>query len=122
MNGTAPSRGRAAALLLAIFLAGAAAGAAGLALSQRALGHEGRRGRPLERLSRDLRLDPAQRTEIGAILLRQRERMRPMFEETRQEIRAVLRPDQQARFDALPRPGGRRLHRGKWRKSGPFAP
>ena len=116
------SRTRAASLLRAVFLAGAAAGAAALALGQRAFGHQGRRGRPLERLSRDLDLDPAQRRAIGGILVRQRERMRPMFEETRQEIRAVLRPDQQARFDALPRPGGRRLHRHKWRKSTPFAP
>ena len=107
------SPGRATVLLLAVFLAGAAAGAAGLALGERAFGHDGRRGRPLERLSRELDLDPAQRREIGAILVRQRERMRPLFEETRQEIRGVLRPDQQARFDALPRPGGRRLLRGR---------
>ena len=122
MSDAAPSRGLAAALLLAVFLAGAIAGAAGLALGQRAFGHDGRRGRPLERLSRELQLDPAQRREIGAILLRQRERMRPLFEETRQEIRAVLRPDQQARLDALPRPGGRRPRHEKWRKSTPFAP
>ena len=109
MSTGSPSRGLAAVLMVAVFLAGAAAGAAGLALGQRAFGGEGgRRGRPLEHLSRELRLDPAQRREIGVILVRQRERMRPMFEETRQEIRAVLRPDQQARFDALPRPGGRR--------------
>jgi Spy/CpxP family protein refolding chaperone len=112
----------AAALLVAVFLAGAGAGAAGLALGQRAFGHEGRRSRPLERLSGELQLDAGQRREIGAILLRQRERMRAMFEETRHEIRAVLRPDQQARFDALPRPGGHGLRHGKWRKSTPFAP
>jgi Spy/CpxP family protein refolding chaperone len=117
-----PSRGLAAALLLAVFLAGAGAGAAGLALGQRAFGHEGRRSRPLERLSRELDLDAAQRRQVREILLRQRERMRPLFEETRQEIRAVLHPDQQARFDALPRPGGRRLRQDKWRKSTPFAP
>jgi Spy/CpxP family protein refolding chaperone len=117
-----PSRGLAAALLLAVFLAGAGAGAAGLALGQRAFGHEGRRGRPLERLSRELDLDAAQRREIRDILLRQRARMRPLFEETRQQIRALLRPDQQARFDALPRPGGRRDRHRKWSKNGSFAP
>ena len=122
MSDAAPSRGLAAALLLAVFLAGAGAGAAGLALGQRAFGHEGRRGRALERLGRELQLDAAQRREIGAILFRQRERMRPLFEETRQEIRAVLRPDQQARFDALPRPGRRRSLQRKWSKTGLFTP
>ena len=41
-----PPRRLAAALLLSVFLAGALAGAAGLALGQRAFAHEGRRGRP----------------------------------------------------------------------------
>ena len=116
------SRALAAVLLLAVFLAGAVAGAAGLALGGRAFGHEGRRGRPLERLSRELDLDAAQRREVREILRRQRERMRPMFEETRQEIRAVLRPDQQARFDALPRPGERPRRHQNWRKTTSFAP
>jgi Spy/CpxP family protein refolding chaperone len=108
VNGGAPRRGRAAALLLAVFLLGAAAGAAGLSLGERALrGPERRHGRALERQTRDLDLDAAQRREIEAILRRQRERMHPVFEESRREIRAVLRPDQQARFDALPRPGRR---------------
>jgi hypothetical protein len=105
---SAPSRGRAAALLLAVFLAGAASGAAGLSLGRRALRPESRRARAVDRLDRSLALDDAQRREVEAILERQRERMRPLFGETRREIRAVLRPDQQARFDAMPRPGRRR--------------
>ena len=113
MSEGTPRRGRAAALLLAVFLLGAGAGAAGLSLYQRALQHdrgqdrggrEGRRARALERLTRDLDLDPAQRAQVETILDRQRERMRPLFDASRQEIRAVLRPDQQARFDAMPRP------------------
>lgn len=109
MNGPSPRRGRAAALLLAVFLLGAGAGAASLSLGERAFrGREGHRGHALERLTRELDLDAAQRKEIEAVLSRQRERMRPLFEESRREIRAVLRPDQRARFDALPRP---RRHR-----------
>ena len=112
MNGAPPRRGRAAALLLAVFLAGAVAGAAGLALGQRSFRSEfrpeGRRGRSLDRLTRELRLDEVQRREIDAILERQRDRMRPLFAETQREIRSVLRPDQQTRFDAMPRPGRRR--------------
>jgi Spy/CpxP family protein refolding chaperone len=122
VSGPTRHRGRAAALLLAVFLAGAAAGAAGLSLGQRAFRHEGRRGRALDRLTRELSLDPAQRQQIEVILDHQRERMRPLFRETRRDIRAVLRPDQQARFDAMSRPGRGRLPGHKRTKTGLFAP
>jgi hypothetical protein len=58
-----------------------------------------------------LDLDPGQREAIRHLLDEQRIRLDGFLEGSRQEIRALLRPDQQQRFDAMrpprpPLPGG----------------
>jgi Spy/CpxP family protein refolding chaperone len=66
----------------------------------------------LERFSRKLSLTPEQRTKVGAILEEKGRKMkslwqdtRPKFDEVRKstsaEIRALLTPEQQTKFDAL---------------------
>jgi len=79
----------------------------------------------LERLTRDLDLDPSQREQIGAVLKASRERVGRLQRDVRaqfvseqrtlrEEIRKVLTPDQQQRFDrSLER--GRRSGRGRGR-------
>lgn len=72
----------------------------------------GREARLLKEFTRELDLTEAQRQSVGAILQGQRERIksirseiRPRMEEIRDqaggEIRALLSPDQQGRFDVL---------------------
>ena len=66
----------------------------------------------LDRFSSGLRLTPEQRTQVGALLETKRQKMdtlraemRPRFEEVRQstqaDIRRLLTPDQQTRFDEM---------------------
>jgi len=64
------------------------------------VGLHGGRG-PLGRLARDLKLDRDQQTKIEAILERTHGAIQESLEETHREIRAILRPDQQARFDRM---------------------
>jgi Spy/CpxP family protein refolding chaperone len=66
------------------------------------------RGGPvaLERMTHELDLDSAQREEVRAILERGHAKMRRLLDETRLDIRAILRPDQQEKLDRIrpPRP------------------
>jgi hypothetical protein len=119
------SRGRAAALLIAVFVAGVLAGAGGLALSRGALSGPHRRGPDefVRHLTSDLQLDAAQQDSIRAILARRRASMDSLWHEVgprfetlqasvRSDIRSQLNPDQQRkfadmnkRFDAMRRTG-----------------
>ena len=76
----------------------------------------------VQRLSRDLDLDASQRERVESITRRTQEEMREVrrqlrprveeiLEQGRSEIRAGLRPDQQARFDEIV---AERRHRRRW--------
>jgi hypothetical protein len=110
--GPGSTRGRGVILVTAIFILGLVCGAALFYLGQRSLGPPGRivgppPPAPLDDMTRELGLDPDQRREIRTLLDEQRVRLHELLEASRREIRAVLRPDQQQRFDDLrpPRPG-----------------
>lgn len=56
---------------------------------------------PVERLTRELGLDADQQAKVRAILERGHETMRGVLDTSSHDIRAVLRPDQQEKFDRL---------------------
>jgi Spy/CpxP family protein refolding chaperone len=99
-------------LMLGALLAGILIGAAGaswaVACRWKTPFHE----RLLDRFSSTLQLTPQQREQVGAILEAKRQRIdalraeiRPKFDELRMstgaEIRALLSPEQQTRFDEM---------------------
>ena len=103
------SRGRAAALLAAVFIAGMLVGAGVFALTRGGPGGPHPRRDFVERLSHDLDLTPAQRDSVAAILQRRRTSMDSLWREVgprvetlrvtvRSEIRSQLTPDQQRKF------------------------
>jgi Spy/CpxP family protein refolding chaperone len=103
-------------LLGVVFLLGMVCGAALFYLGQRSMmpprlagqWRDGPHpGAGLERLSRELDLDPDQRRKIEEILAERRSRMQKFVADGRSEIRDILRPEQQKIFDAMPhdRPG-----------------
>lgn len=106
------SRGRAAALLIAVFVAGLLAGAGGVALSHGAFGGSRRHRGPddfVQHLTHDLALDKAQQDSVRAILTRRRASMDSLWHEVgprfetlqasvRSDIRAQLNPDQQRKY------------------------
>ena len=105
-----PARAQGLLLLGVVFLLGLVCGAALLHLGERAFGfprwrgfglHARHEGLALERLSEDLKLDADQKRRLGEILHERRERMEKFLEESRAEMRALLRPDQQGLFDGL---------------------
>ncbi|HJP56223.1 MAG TPA: periplasmic heavy metal sensor [Gemmatimonadales bacterium] len=103
------SRGRAAALLALVFLAGALAGAGAWALRRGGSHGDHPRGDFVEHLAHHLDLTPAQRDSVAAILERRRRSMDSLWQEVgprfetlrvtvRSEIRSQLTPDQQRKF------------------------
>jgi len=56
---------------------------------------------PVERMARELDLDADQQEKVRAILERGHTTMRGILDETSRDIRAVLRPDQQTKFDRM---------------------
>lgn len=54
---------------------------------------------PIERITRELGLDQDQERRVREILDRGHATMRGVLDETTRDIRAVLRPDQQEKFD-----------------------
>ena len=117
-------RSRAYAIVLGTFVLGGLCGSGvGYAVSQRSLSallsedrSEARELRRLEAFTRELDLGDDQREQVRRIVERHRperdRQMRRMFDECGQpmmrvkdamdaEIRALLRPDQQGRFDAM---------------------
>lgn len=102
------SRGRAAALLAAVFLAGMLVGAGVFALARGPGGPHPRR-EFVDRLTHELNLTPAQHDSVAAILQRRRTSMDSLWREVgprfetlrvtvRSEIRSQLTPDQQRKF------------------------
>ena len=106
--------------LLGAFVAGAAVGVAG----DRTIEHNGPMPRggsrsPLDRMSRDLDLTPAQRATFDTILESRQKQMRQLFapiqpqmdslmalgkvvrDSTHEQLRRVLTPEQRVRFDKM---------------------
>jgi hypothetical protein len=78
----------------------------------------------LQRLTRDLDLDPTQRERVVTVLEASRDRVQQLQREARgrfddeqqrlrEEIRGLLRPDQQERFEKWSGPGPRGRGRGQ---------
>lgn len=114
------TRGRAVLLLIAIFAAGVICGGALVSLFRvPLLGHPWKQPPggvdPIDRLERDLQLEPDQVDELGRIMKQQGDSLRSVLEETRLKIRETLTPEQREKFDNLrppksgrPGPPGRR--------------
>jgi hypothetical protein len=66
-----------------------------------------------ERLIRNFGLDPDQETKVRAILARSRDEIHGILEGAHEEIRALLRPEQQKKLDSM------KEFRGHRRRSGP---
>ena len=105
LSATRPLRGQ--LVVVGIFALGVAFG---FALSYVILHHyilPERMGRPrggpvpIERMTRELDLDVDQQEKVRAILEHGHARMGAMLEETGREIRSVLRPPQQEKFDRM---------------------
>ncbi len=99
----------------AVFFLGAICGAAIFFAGSRLLPapppfgqHAGRRGGrpPIARMAGDLDLDETQQQEVRAVFDRTRKQIDEILEKGRVEIRGLLRPDQQSKFDRMrpPRP------------------
>lgn len=123
-------RTRGLLLLGVVFLLGMVCGAALFYLGQRSMTPSRPAGpwragpHPgdlLDRLSRDLDLDPDQRRKIEAIIEEHHAHMRKLLEDGRSEIRDILRPDQQKIFDAIHHdgPGHHGWHEGPPPDDGP---
>jgi hypothetical protein len=97
-----PERTRGLVLLGTVFLLGMVCGASLFYLGQRSMMPPRPPGPWLDRLSRDLDLDPDQRKKIEEVLAEHRAQMRKLAEDGRSGIRDLLRPDQQKIFDAMP--------------------
>lgn len=106
----------------------------GIALDRLALGRDGdlgdRRGRGerlSERLAEELHLTPEQRAQVDASIAASRDQARELWRESqtsfealrnefRHEIRALLEPEQQARFDEMVRRDDERRRRREQRR------
>jgi Spy/CpxP family protein refolding chaperone len=104
--------------VVAVFIAGVVLGALGM-IAFKPLGHAGRWGNPekfhnrmMERFTSELGLTPDQRQKISAILQEARVKIealraqtRPRFEEIRSatetQIRGLLTPEQQEKFEQM---------------------
>lgn len=119
------NRPTAALVVVLLFVSGLVIGVMGTHLYYfyRLRGFEGPRGGGVgfiaEAIERDLALSPGQARRVEEIVGRARQRafelrrdtlprMREIMEEATRDIRAVLTPEQRARFDAL------RARRGRW--------
>lgn len=122
--------------LLGAFIAGAAIGFA----AERAMGYgkPGRHGSrsPLDRMSRDLNLTPSQRATFDTILENREKQMRALWapikpqmdslmkigkvigDSTHQQLKRVLTPEQQVKFDRIRAESRKRgdLARKRWDK------
>ncbi len=118
---TQPSRRKGYAVLVLVFVLGAAAGGGVVySVTQRRhaamLDEQGLHARRLNALSRKLDLDADQKAKVGDILDQDREDSKALLRDHRAEvdakIRAVLRPDQQTRFDQMTEDRRRRGGKG----------
>ena len=102
-------RGIAFICLMSFALGSGAGWWAGRDLFPRRWNREQRYTEMLERFNSQLKLTPAQRSQIKALLDAKRQRMEAMREErreefrrfTREEIRKLLTPEQQKKFDRM---------------------
>jgi len=118
------NRARGVALLFAVFLFGALAGASLFYVGQRSVGGARpeplppppgpRPLHPLDRMTRELNLDAEQERAIGDLLEKHRDAMESQLEQSREAIRQVLTEEQRERFDNMrpPRPEDRPELRG----------
>lgn len=131
------TRAKGALLLLLAFLLGAATGGLGFGLYRERTGWWGSRRDParfqqfqLNRLTRELELRPDQRQQVEAVLretgqefTRLREEIGPRVREirarSRDRIRSVLDPGQQAKFETLAAEWERRAERWRGHPSAP---
>lgn len=120
VDGATPRSSRGALAVIAIFALGVVFGVAlSFAIVHHVVGPRRLGPAPgggpagIGRLTRQLDLDPAQQEAIRGILDRGHATMRGVLDDTRLEIRAVLRPDQQQRFDRM------RTHRPPFSPPGP---
>jgi Spy/CpxP family protein refolding chaperone len=106
-------------LLIGVFIAGGAIGVAADRAIEHRHGHHGPPGSQLDRMARELDLTAAQRAQFDTILEKRRTQMRTLFapirpqmdslmalgkvigDSTHQQLRRILNPDQQAKFDKL---------------------
>ncbi len=98
-------------VLVAVLLAGAAIGFASTSLAYRLHWIEAPRQTLVDQMTHDLKLDPSQREQVGAVMRHTHDRitaMRVGFQRQRRQllldaylqISAILTPGQRARFDA----------------------
>jgi len=109
------NRARGVALLFAVFLFGALAGASLFYVGQRSVGGAPpgppppppgpRPLHPLDRMSRELNLDEEQERAIRDLLEKHRRAMEAQLEQSREAIREVLTEEQRERFDRMRPPG-----------------
>jgi len=96
--------------VVAIFALGTVFGAAltialGRGVRDRPFGPRGGGPMRIERLARELDLDADQRARVREILAHGHARVRGLLDETRVQIREVLRPEQRDKFDRMRPPG-----------------
>ena len=83
-----------------VMAAGQAAKGAGKAVPAR-LEPARRRGRPIERLAKELKITPAQRAKIKPILAEETRQIRAIRAATRTKLIAVLTPEQRKKMAAI---------------------
>jgi hypothetical protein len=111
----ANSKNKARTIILTAFILGVLTGVGGMSLVRRGdvFGRGGRQPM-IEDITREVGLNAAQRAEVEAILKQTRQESHQLFKpveqqmldlraRTRARIRALLTPDQQARYDAWTR-------------------
>ncbi|HKQ60295.1 MAG TPA: hypothetical protein VJS92_03355 [Candidatus Polarisedimenticolaceae bacterium] len=70
----------------------------------------GGHGGPMEHMVRELDLDPQQEEQIRAIIERSQGEVHAVLERTHEQIRPLLRPEQQEKFDRFHPPALPRVH------------
>jgi Spy/CpxP family protein refolding chaperone len=113
------SKWTASALLIAVFILGALSGGAAAGFAERSTGERHQRqGGMVEHLAQDLDLTTEQQDSVRAILERHKASFHDMRERIGEEIRSILTPDQQDRYQDLTTKMRRtRKHDGKSRDS-----
>lgn len=74
-------------------------------------GQHGHRGDRVERLTKELDLNPEQKAKLADIFTQEREKREALRQETHQQIQQVLSSEQMAKFEEL----AKKRHE-KWRK------
>lgn len=72
-------------------------------------GPEGRHGKRIERLTKELNLTGEQKTKVEAIFQEQHEKFKAIHEETQTKLSTVLSPEQITKMEEL-----KKQHKEKW--------